>query len=293
MQRRTVFRGRTLPYLLVLPQLAVTAVFFLWPAAQAFHQSLLIEDPFGIGTQFVWLENYKTVLDDPGYVTAITVTIIFSVSVMLVALGTGLLLAVLVDGIRRGASAYHAALLSPYAIAPVVAGVLWLFMLNPTIGILAYGLDRIGIDWNPLRNGQDALILVTIAASWKQISYNFIFFLAGLQAIPRSLVEAAAIDGAGPVRRFWTVVFPLLSPTSFFLMVVNLAYAFFETFPIIDAVTSGGPGRATSTLVYKVYRDGFIALDLGGSAAQSVILMMIVGLLTIIQFRYIERRLHY
>ncbi len=293
MLKRVHFKHPVLPYLLVAPQLAVTLIFFIWPAAQALWQSLLVQDAFGLGTEFVWFENYQAILNDPQYLNAVKVTAIFTVSVTALGLGSGLFLAVMADRAIRFATGYRTLLISPYAVAPAVAGVLWLFMFNPTVGILAYLMQGMGIDWNPLVNGTDAMIMVIVAAAWKQVSYNFVFFLAGLQSIPRSLIEAAAIDGAGPVRRFWTVIFPLLSPTTFFLIVVNIVYAFFETFATIHATTAGGPSNATNIMVYKVYKDGFVGLDLGSSAAQSVILMLIVITLTVIQFRYVERRVEY
>lgn len=296
MEKRVVYRHRLLPYLLLLPQLAITLVFFIWPASQALWQSMLVEDPFGLSTQFVWFRNFERLLADPEYVHSLKVTAIFSSAVALSGLAIALLLAAMADyGLRgaRLAPLYKTLLVWPYAVAPVLAGVLWLFMFSPAIGILAWLLRQIGYEWNHQLNGGQALFLVIVAATWKQISYNFLFFLAGMQAIPRSLIEAAAIDGAGPVKRFVTVVFPLLSPTSFFLLVVNLVYAFFDTFGIVHAITDGGPAQATTILVYKVFRDGFIALDLGGSAAQSVILMAIVITLTFLQFRYVERRVQY
>jgi sn-glycerol 3-phosphate transport system permease protein len=293
LEKRVVFRSAWLPYALVAPQLAITLVFFIWPASQALWQSMFIQDAFGLSTRFVGLDNFARLFADPGYLHSVRVTVVFSASVTFLALGVALLLAATADWIIRGALAYKTLLIWPYAVAPAVAGVLWGFMFNPTVGILAYVLRQGGIDWNPFLNGDQAMILVVIAAAWKQISYNFLFFLAGMQAIPKSLIEAAAIDGAGPAKRFWTIVFPLISPTTFFLVVVNLVYAFFETFAIIHAVTSGGPARATEILVYKVYRDGVEGLDLGGSAAQSVILMAIVITLTVLQFRYVERRVQY
>jgi sn-glycerol 3-phosphate transport system permease protein len=293
-ERGAIFRHRLLPYLLVAPQLLVTLVFFIWPAGRAVYQSVLLEDPFGLSTEFVGAANFQALLGDPLYLHAIWVTLVFSSSVTALALAAALLLAVMADRVIRGATTYRTLLIWPYAVAPAVAGVLWLFMFNPTIGVVAYALRAwLGYDWNYLLNGNQAMFLVVIAAAWKQISYNFLFFLAGLQAIPRSLIEAAAIDGAGPAKRFWTIMLPLLGPTAFFLIVVNIVYAFFDTFGIIHAVTGGGPARATEILVFKVFRDGFIGLDLGGSAAQSVILMLTVGALTIVQFRYIERRIHY
>jgi sn-glycerol 3-phosphate transport system permease protein len=293
LEKRVVFKSAWLPYALVAPQLAITLVFFIWPASQALWQSMFIQDAFGLSTRFVGLDNFARLFADPGYLHSVRVTGVFTVSVTVLALGVALLLAATADWIIRGALTYKTLLIWPYAVAPAVAGVLWGFMFNPTVGILAYALRQGGIDWNPFLNGDQAMILVVIAAAWKQISYNFLFFLAGMQAIPKSLIEAAAIDGAGPAKRFWTIIFPLLSPTTFFLVVVNLVYAFFETFAIIHAVTSGGPARATEILVYKVYRDGVEGLDLGGSAAQSVILMLIVIALTVLQFRYVERRVQY
>ncbi len=293
MEKRARFRSWWLPYALCAPQLAITVVFFFWPAGQAVYQSLLLQDPFGTSTEFAGLENYVTLFNDPFYLASFKVTAVFSALVATVGLSFSLLLAVFADRIIRGAMVYKTLLIWPYAVAPVVAAVLWLFLLNPTLGIVSYALRKLGIPWDPLLDGTDALILVTIAAVWKQVSYNFLFFLAGLQSIPKSLIEAAAIDGAGPARRFATIVFPLLSPTTFFLLVVNIVYAFFETFAIIDAATGGGPVQATDILVYKVYKDGFKALDLGGSAAQSVILMAIVITLTVIQFRYVERKVQY
>ncbi len=293
MEKRVTFRSRGLAYLLVLPQLAITLVFFIWPASQALYQSLLREDAFGLRTEFVGLDNFARLFEDPLYLNAFGVTVVFSTSVAFFSMAFGLLLAVMADRAIKGETTYKTLLIWPYAVAPAIAGVLWLFLFNPSVGLLAYILRGLGYDWNHFLNGTDAMILVIVAATWKQISYNFLFFLAGLQAIPRSLIEAAAIDGAGPARRFWTIVFPLLSPTTFFLLVVNVVYAFFDTFGVIHATTSGGPGQATMILVYKVFNDGFIGLDLGGSAAQSVILMAIVIALTMVQFRYIERRVQY
>ncbi|MEQ8355608.1 MAG: sn-glycerol-3-phosphate ABC transporter permease UgpA [Kiloniellaceae bacterium] len=293
MDKRVVYRSSPLPYLLVLPQLVITAVFFLWPASQALYQSLLIEDPFGLSTEFVWFENFKDLFADPLYIGTFWTTAYFSAAVTALSLGFALLLAVMADRVIKGATAYKALLIWPYAVAPAIAGVLWLFLFNPSIGLISYYLKFFGYQWNHVLNGGEAMFLVVIAAAWKQVSYNFLFFLAGLQAIPKSLIEAAAIDGAGPLKRFWTIVFPLLSPTTFFLIVVNIVYAFFDTFGIIHTVTKGGPGKSTEILVYKVYSDGFVGLDLGGSAAQSVVLMFIVVSLTVIQFRFIERKVHY
>jgi sn-glycerol 3-phosphate transport system permease protein len=293
MERRVVFPQRVLPYLLVAPQLAVTIVFFFWPTGQAVRQSLLREDPFGLSSQFVGLDNFAEVLSDPSYAHSLWITALFSIAVTVLALAPALLLAVMADRVVRGARLYRTVIMLPYAVAPAVAGVLWLFLFLPGVGLGAYALRALGVDWNYVLRGEQAMALVTLAAAWKQISYNFLFFLAGLQAIPRSLLEAAAIDGAGRTRRFWTIVFPLLSPTTFFLLVVNVVYAFFDTFGVIHAVTGGGPAKATEILVFKVFYDGVVALDLGGSSAQSVILMAIVILLTAVQFRYVERRVHY
>lgn len=293
MQKRVVFENKVLPYLLVAPQIAVTLVFFIWPASQAIYNSFLQEDPFGLSREFIWFENYIYIFSQEDYLKSLLATLTFSFSVAAVALVIALFLSIQADRVIRGATAYKTLLIWPYAVAPAVAGVLWMFMFNPTIGIVAYVLGRFGYDWNHLLNGGEAMLLVVLAAAWKQISYNFLFFLAGLQAIPHSLIEAAAIDGANPLRRFWDIIFPLLSPTTFFLIVVNIVYAFFETFGVIHIVTQGGPAGATTTLVYKVFYDGFIGLDLGGSAAQSVVLMAIVITLTVVQFRYIERKVHY
>lgn len=293
MSPRVVFPNKLLPYLLLAPQLAITLVFFYWPASQALYQSLLKEDPFGLKTRFVWLANFSKVLSDPNYLNSVNVTVVFSVATAALAMSVALLLAVMADKVIRGRGIYRTLMIWPYAVAPAIAGMLWLFLFNPSIGSLAYGLRLLGISWDPLLNGPQAMTLVVAAAAWKQISYNFLFFVAGLQAIPKTLIEAAAIDGAGPTKRFWTIIFPLLAPTTFFLLVVNTVYAFFDTFGIIHAVTGGGPGKATETLVYKVYNDGFVNLILGDSAAQSVILMAIVIALTAIQFRYVEKKVHY
>jgi len=293
MEKRALFRSRWLPYALVAPQIAVSLVFFFWPAGQSLYWSVLLQDAFAASTQFVGFDNFAALFGDETYFASFKVTALFSVLVAALGLSISLLLAVFADRVVRGATLYKTLLIWPYAVAPAVAGVLWLFLLSPAIGILTYALRKFGVDWNYYVNGDQALLLVVIAAVWKQISYNFLFFLAGLQAIPKSLVEAAAIDGAGPARRFWTIVFPLLSPTAFFLLVVNVVYAFFDTFAIIDATTSGGPARATQILVFKLYEDGFKALDLGGSAAQSVVLMVIVIALTVVQFRWVERKVQY
>jgi sn-glycerol 3-phosphate transport system permease protein len=293
MEKRVVFKNKVLPYLLVTPQIIVTLVFFIWPASQALYQSVLREDPFGLFTRFVGLKNFIYIFTDPKYLHSIKITVIFSFSVAAISMSIALLLALMADRAVRSATVYKTLIIWPYAVAPVVAGVLWFFLFNPTVGVIVIYLKFLGVEWNHTLNGTQAMVLVIIAAAWREISYNFLFFLAGLQAIPKSFIEAAAIDGASPVRRFWSIIFPLLSPTTFFLIVVNIVYAFFDTFGVIHAITGGGPNYATDILVYKVYRDGFLNLDLGGSAAQSVILMIIVISLTVVQFRYIERKVHY
>ena len=292
-EKRVVFRSRWLPWALVAPQMAVVLVFFFWPAAQALYQSVLQQDAFGLSTEFVGLANFERLFADPSYIASFKVTAVFSFLVAAVGLVIALLLAVMANRVLRGASVYKTLLIWPYAVAPVVAGVLWLFMFASPYGVVAYALRWMGMDWNHLLNPDHALALIVMAAVWKQISYNFLFFLAGLQSIPHSLIEAATIDGASPWRRFWTIVFPLLSPTTFFLLVINIVYAFFDTFAIVDATTEGGPGKDTAILVYKVYYDGFKALDMGGSAAQSVILMGIVIALTVLQFRFVEKKVQY
>jgi len=293
MEKSVVFKGKVLPYLLLAPQLAITLIFFYWPASQAIRQSFLQEDAFGLNSEFVGFENYQALFAQPEYYTAIGTTVVFSSLVAVLSLGVALLFATQADKNLKGGSVYKTLMVWPYAVAPAVAGVLWFFIFHPTLGTLARPLRVMGFDWNPMLNGTHAMILVVMAAVWKQVAYNFLFFLAGLQAIPRSVIEAGAIDGAGPLRRFWTIIFPLLSPTTFFLLVVNIVYVFFETFGIIDAVTSGGPAGSTTTMVYKVFADGRLGGDLGGSAAQSVVLMVIVIALTAIQFRYVERKVQY
>ena len=293
MEKRAYFRSAWLPYLLVTPQIAVTIVFFFLPAAQAMWYSFQVQDAFGNDTQFVWFENFAALLHDDAYLSSFEVTALFSILVAVLGLSISLLLATMADRVLRGALAYRTLLIWPYAVAPAVAGVLWAFLFAPSIGVVSFVLRKMGVDWNWVLRGDQAMLLVVMAATWKQISYNFLFFLAGLQSIPRSLIEAAAIDGASPLRRFWTIVFPLLSPTTFFLLVVNIVNAFFESFGVIDTTTQGGPVRATDVLVYKVFQDGFKGGDLGGSSAQSVMLMAIVISLTVIQFRYIERRIQY
>ena len=293
MLTRVHYGSSILPFLLVAPQIIITLVFFIWPASQALYQSLLLEDAFGLSTEFVWFDNFADLATNKLYYDTFRRTAFFSVSVAGIAMGFALVLAAMADRIIKGALTYRTLLIWPYAVAPVVAGALWVFMFDPTLGIFAYALNVIGVDWNHKLNGSQAMALVVMASAWKQVAYNFLFFIAAMQSIPKSLIEAAAIDGAGPVKRFFTVIFPLITPTTFFLLVVNVVYAFFDTFGIIHAVTQGGPAKATEILVYKVYNDGFVGLDLGGSAAQSVVLMIIVIALTVIQFRYIEKKVEY
>jgi len=291
--KRMTFRHLWLPYLLLAPQVVITLVFFVWPASQALWQSMLRQDPFGMRTTFVWFRNFERLFADPHYLASMKVTAVFSISTALLSMSLALLFAVMVNRMIRTRDAYTTFMVWPYAVAPAVAGVLWWFIFNPSVGIMPYALRGLGIDWNHRLNGDHAMILVVVAAAWKQVSYNFLFFLAGLQSIPQSLIEAAAIDGAGRFKRFWTIVFPLLSPTAFFLLVVNIVYAMFDTFGVIHATTEGGPAQATNILVYNVFRDGFVNGNLGASAAQSVVLMGIVVVLTVVQFRWIERRVNY
>lgn len=293
MEKRVTFDGKLLPYALLVPQLLVTIIFFYWPALQAVWQSFLIQDAFGLSTQFVWFENYQTLFTKAEYFHTLVTTLVFSSVVAFLSLSISLLLAVQADKQIKFASGYKTLLIWPYAVAPAIAGVLWLFMFQPSLGLVSQAIRALGYEWNPLLESGHAMTLVIMAATWKQIAYNFLFFLAGLQSIPKSVIEASAIDGASPMRRFWTIIFPLLSPTTFFLLVVNVVYVFFDTFGIIDAVTGGGPSKATETLVYKVYHDGKLGSDLGGSAAQSVILMVLVIGLTAIQFRYVEKKVEY
>jgi sn-glycerol 3-phosphate transport system permease protein len=292
-EKRVRFKSWWLPWVLVAPQMAIVLVFFFWPAGQALYQSVLQEDAFGASTEFVGMENFTRLWADETYLASFRTTAVFSLLVAGLGLAISLTLAVMADRVVRGANLYKTLLIWPYAVAPAVAGVLWLFMFAPSVGIVSFWLRAAGVDWNALLNSGHAMTLIVMAAVWKQVSYNFLFFLAGLQSIPKSLIEAAAIDGAGPWRRFWTVQFPLLTPTTFFLLVINIIYAFFDTFAIVDAATSGGPGKDTAILVYKLYFDAFKALDLGGSAAQSVVLMVIVIALTVVQFRYVEKRVNY
>ncbi|TCH96129.1 sn-glycerol-3-phosphate ABC transporter permease UgpA [Roseococcus sp. SYP-B2431] len=293
MQKKVIFKGAVLPYLLLAPQLLITGIFFFWPAGQAIYQSFLREDAFGLSVEFVGFENFLDVVRDQTWLDSAGRTLLFSGSVAVLALGSALFLAVQADKHIRGADVYKTLLIWPYAVAPAIAAVLWLFMFHPNIGLFGRMLNGLGIPWDYRLNGNQAMLMVIMASAWKQVSYNFIFFLAGLQSIPRAVLEAAAIDGAKPARRFWTIIFPLLSPTAFFLLVVNLVYAFFDTFGVIHSLTHGGPGKATETLIYRVYTDGVINLNLGSSSAQSVILMLLVVALTVIQFRYVERKVHY
>jgi sn-glycerol 3-phosphate transport system permease protein len=293
MEKRVVFKNKVLPYFLVAPQIIITLVFFIWPAFMALYQSVLQEDAFGLSTVFVGLENFKYIFTDSIYLNSIKVTMIFSFSVAAIAMSIALLLAVMADRAIRGSTTYKTFIIWPYAVAPVAAAVLWYFLFNPTVGMISYFLKAIGIDWNFALNSGQAMLLVIIASAWREISYNFLFFLAGLQSIPKPFIEAAAIDGASPSKRFWTISFPLLSPTVFFLLVMNIVYAFFDTFGVIHAITEGGPNEATNIMVFKIYHDSFESLDFGGSAAQSVILMIGVIALTVVQFRYIERKVHY
>lgn len=293
MEKRVLFRSGWLPWVLIAPQLLIIGIFFFWPAGQAVLQSFQMEDAFGLSTEWVGLDNFRNLLDDDTYLNSFQRTALFSILVAGVGIAVSLVLAIFADRIIRFAMVYKTLLIVPYAVAPVIAGVLWVFMFSPSIGVVTYYLGKLGYEWNHLMNDNQAMALVVIASVWKQISYNFLFFLAGLQSIPKALIEAASIDGAGPWRRFWNIQLPLLSPTTFFLLVINIVYAFFDTFGIIDAATQGGPGQSTSILVYKVYQDGFRGLDLGSSAAQSVILMFIVVVLTVIQFRYVEKKVQY
>ena len=267
MLKRVHFPTSPLPYLLVAPQVVITLIFFIWPATQAVYQSFLIEDAFGMSTEFVWFENFVYLANDQQYLESFGRTIFFSVCVAFLSMSLALILAGFADRIIKGATTYRTLLIWPYAVAPVLAGALWVFMFNPTLGIFPYLFEFVGIDWNHYLNGSQAMMLVVIAAAWKQIAYNFLFYLAAMQSIPRSLIDAAAIDGAGPIRRFFDHIFPMISPTTFFLIVINAVYAFFDTFGIIHAITQGGPANATTILVYKVYNDGFVGLDLRISGA--------------------------
>ena len=293
MEKRARFTSPWLPYALVAPQILVTILFFFWPAVQALYQSTLLQDAFGGYSEFVGFDNFKALFNDPTYLSSFQTTGLFSLLVAVFGMALALILAVFADRVVKGASIYKTFLIWPYAVSPVVVGVLWMFLLSPSLGLISHVLAWLGIPWDYMINGNQAMILIVVAAIWKQISYNFLFFLAGLQSIPKSLIEAAAIDGAGPLKRFFTIVFPLISPTTFFLMVVNIVYAFFDTFAIVDATTHGGPGKDTEILVYKVFSDGFKGGDLGSSAAQSVVLMVVVILLTVVQFKYVEKKVQY
>lgn len=294
MRKRITFGNKRVAYALLVPQFTIIFVFFYWPAAQSVYQAFTLSDPWGQSVKFVWFDNIVQLFGSPEYYDSISVTFVFSICTTAIAMSLGLLFAVYADRVIRGQTAYRSLFIWPYAVAPVIAGALWLFLFHPAYGAVAFALERgLGLKWDPLLNSVHGMTLVVVAAAWKQISYNFVFFMAGLQAIPRSLVEAAAIDGAGPFKRFLTIVLPLLSPITFFLLVMNIVFVFFDTFGIIEGITEGGPGDATNILVYKIYTDGFLGLDLGSSAAQSVVLMLMVVALTVVQFRYIERKVHY
>lgn len=294
MIKRSTFKSPYLPYLLILPQIVVTLTFFYWPALQGLIQSFLLSDPFGQSNTFVWFYNYLELFTDPLYLRSILTTIIFAIAVATVSITFGLFIATMANRALRATALIRTLLIWPYAVAPAISGILWLFLLHPSYGIVALGINKwLGMDWNPVLNGKDAMIMIIMASAWKQISYNFVFFMAGLQAVPRSLIEAAAIDGASPMKRFWAITFPLLTPTFFFLSVMNIIYAFFETFGVIHTVTQGGPGGSTNILVYKVYQDGFVGLNLGSSSAQSIVLMSLIILITVLQFRYVEKKVQY
>jgi len=294
MIKRSFFTSKRLPYLLILPQFLITATFFYWPALQGLAQSLMRSDPFGHHSTFIWLENFTALFTDPLYLKSIGTTLFFSASVATVSISVGLFIATMANRALKAKALIRTMLVWPYAVAPAISGILWLFLLHPSYGVVAIAIKRwFGIDWNPVLDGKDALFMVVMASAWKQISYNFIFFIAGMQAIPGSLIEAAAMDGASPFRRFWKITLPLLSPTLFFVTVMNIIYSFFETFGVIHMMTQGGPGGATNILVYKVYQDGFIGLDLGSSAAQSIVLMSLIIVITLLQFKYVERKVQY
>ncbi len=294
MIKRSVFSSRTLPYLLILPQLVVTLAFFYWPAVQGLIQSVMRSDPFGQHSTFIWFANFRALFTDPLYLKSIGVTLFFSASVAAVSIATGLFIATMANRALKAKAVVRTLLIWPYAVAPAISGILWLFLLHPSYGVVAYAIKNwFGIDWNPVLRGTDAMFMIIMASAWKQISYNFVFFIAGMQAIPKSLIEAAAIDGASPFRRFWTITVPLLSPTLFFVTVMNIIYSFFETFGVVHMMTQGGPGGATNILVYKVYQDGFIGLNMGGSAAQSVVLMTLIIVVTVLQFKYVEKKVQY
>lgn len=291
--KRQLFQHPTLPYILVLPQVLIIGIFFVWPAAQAVYQSFVLEDAFGLGSQFVWFENYESIFSDRQYVVSAIFTAIFSTLVAFFSMALALLFAVKADAIIKGANTYKILLIWVYAVAPAVAGIVGTFLFTRNLGPLYNLLVASGWDFNPQVNVADAAFTVILVSVWKQVSVNFIYFLAGLQSIPNYVREAALIDCKSGFRRFWTITFPLLAPTGFFVLVINITYAFFDTFGVIDTMTRGSPAGGTNTLVYKVYQDGFLGLDLGGSSAQSVVLMILVLVLTMIQFRFIERKIHY
>ena len=294
MIKRSIFSSKILPYLLILPQILITLTFFYWPAAQGLMQSMMRSDPFGLHTSFIWFDNFIALFKDPLYLKSVYITLYFSASVAAVSISLGLFIAAMANRILKFKGLIRTLLIWPYAVAPAISGILWLFLLHPSYGVVSLAIKRwFGVDWNPLLRGSDAMIMVVMASAWKEISYNFVFFIAGMQAVPHSLIEAAAMDGAGPIRRFWTITLPLLSPTLFFLTVMNIIYSFFDTFGVIHTVTQGGPGGATNILVYKVYQDGFIGLDLGSSSAQSIVLMSLIILITVLQFKYVEKKVHY
>lgn len=294
MIKRSIFSSKTLPYLLILPQVVITLTFFYWPAIQGLMQSVMLSDPFGQHSKFVWFDNFITLFTDPLYLTSIVRTLLFSIAVAATSISLGLFIATMANRALKAKALIRTMLVWPYAVAPAISGILWLFLLHPSYGVVAIAIKRwFGIDWNPVLRGGDAMAMIIMASAWKQISYNFVFFVAGMQAIPKSLIEAAAIDGASPFRRFWTITLPLLSPTLFFVTVMNIIYSFFETFGVIHTMTQGGPGGATNILVYKVYQDGFIGLNLGASASQSVVLMSLIILITVLQFKYVERKVQY
>lgn len=293
LKKRSYFKSKTLPYILILPQILVTLTFFYWPAVRGLFQSFMVSDPFGLHNRFVWFENFIALYKDPLYLKSIGITLVFSTATAALAICSGLFIATLANRIFKFKAVIRTFLIWPYAVAPAISGILWLFLLHPSFGVVAIAIKKMGVDWNPVLSGTDALVMVILASSWKQISYNFVFFMAGMQAIPKSLIEAAAMDGAGPFRRFWSITFPLLSPTLFFVTVMNIIFSFFETFGIIHTVTQGGPGGATNILVYKVYQDGFIGLNLGSSAAQSIVLMALIITITVLQFKYVEKKVQY
>ena len=294
MIKRSFFTSKFLPYFLILPQILVTATFFYWPALQGLAQSVMRSDPFGQRNTFIWLDNFIALFTDPLYLKSIATTLVFSTCVAAVSISIGLFIAAMANRALKAKALIRTMLIWPYAVAPAISGILWLFLLHPSYGVVAIAIKRwLGIDWNPVLDGKDALFMVVMASAWKEISYNFVFFIAGMQAIPGSLIEAAAMDGASPFRRFWKITLPLLSPTLFFLTVMNIIYSFFETFGVIHMMTQGGPGGATNILVYKVYQDGFIGLNLGSSAAQSIVLMSLIIVITVFQFKYVERKVQY